>query len=57
MRHGVDAPERVHVTGRVNRLKVPVVTSSNWKMVRIVLVALLVPVALFFLILFMLTHR
>jgi serine/threonine protein phosphatase PrpC len=57
MQADVDAPERVHVTGRVNRLKVPVVTSSNWKMVRIVLLALLVPVALFFLILFMLTHR
>jgi serine/threonine-protein kinase len=57
MKADVDAPERVHVTGRVNRLKVPVVTSSPWRMVRIVLLALLVPVALFFLILFMLTHR
>jgi serine/threonine protein phosphatase PrpC len=57
MKADVEAPERVHVTGRVNRLKVPVLTRGSWRMVRVVLLGLLVPVALFFLILFMLTHR
>jgi hypothetical protein len=57
MKADIDAPERVHVTGRVNRLKVPVLARSSWRVVRIVLLAMLVPVALFFLILFMLKHR
>jgi serine/threonine-protein kinase len=57
MKADVDAPERVQVTGRADRLKVPVVSQSPWRMVRMVLVGLLVPVVLFFLILFMLTHR
>jgi len=45
------------VTGRATRLKVPVVSRGPWRMVRMVLLGLLVPVVLFFLILFMLTHR
>jgi len=53
----VDAPERVHVTGRASRLKVPTVSQSRWRVVRIALLVMLVPVALFFLILFMLTRR
>jgi serine/threonine protein phosphatase PrpC len=57
MKADIEAPERVHVTGRVNRLKVPVPTRTPWRMIRIVLLGLLVPVALFFLILFLLTHR
>ena len=57
MKADIDAPERVHVTGRVNRLQVPVLTRGSWPIVRIVLLALLLPVALFFLILLMLKHR
>jgi serine/threonine protein kinase len=57
MKTEIDAPERVHVTGRASRLKVPVLSRSRWRMVRMVLVGLLVPVALFFLFLFMLTRR
>ena len=57
MKADIDAPERVHVTGRVNRLQVPVLTRGSWRIVRVVLLAMLLPVALFFLILFMLKHR
>lgn len=57
MKAELDAPDRVQVTGRANRLKVPVVSRSPWRLVRIVLLSLLVPVGLFFLILFLLTHR
>ena len=57
MKADIDAPEHVHVTGRVNRLQVPVLTRGSWRIVRVVLLAMLLPVALFFLILFMLKHR
>jgi serine/threonine protein kinase len=57
MKADIDAPERVHMTGRVNRLQVPVLTRGSWRIVRVVLLAMLLPVALFFLILFMLKHR
>ncbi len=53
----LDAPERVEVTGRANRLQAPVAVRRAWRVVRIVLLALAVPVVLFFLILLMLTHR
>src|SRR5215831_392277 len=53
----LDAPERVHVTGRANRLQAPVMAKRAWRVVRIALLAIAVPVALFFLILLMLTHR
>ena len=53
----LDAPEHVHVTGRASRLQAPVAARRAWRIVRIVLLALLVPVVLFFLILFLLTHR
>jgi serine/threonine-protein kinase len=53
----LEAPERVHVTGRANRLQAPVVARQTWRVVRMVLLGLAVPVILFFLILFMLTHR
>ena len=53
----LDAPEHVHVTGRASRLQAPVVARHAWRVVRIVLLGLAVPVILFFLILFMLTHR
>jgi serine/threonine-protein kinase len=57
MKAELDAPEQVHVTGRARRLKVPVVSRTSWNVVRIVLIGLLVPVVLFFVILFMLMHR
>jgi serine/threonine protein phosphatase PrpC len=53
----LDAPEQVHVTGRANRLQAPVMARRAWRVVRIALLAVAVPVVLFFLILFMLTHR
>jgi serine/threonine-protein kinase len=53
----LDAPDRVHVTGRANRLQAPVMVRRAWRVVRIALLALAVPIVLFFLILFMLTHR
>ncbi len=53
----LDAPERVEVTGRANRLKVPVVLPSSWQLIRLVFFGLLTMAALFFLILFFLTHR
>jgi serine/threonine protein phosphatase PrpC len=53
----LDAPDRVQVTGRANRLEAPVMAKRAWRVVRIALLALAVPVILFFLILLMLTHR
>jgi serine/threonine-protein kinase len=53
----LDAPENVHVTGRASRLQAPVLAKRAWRVVRIALLAIAVPVALFFLILLMLTHR
>ncbi len=57
MKADLDAPERVHVTGRAQRLKVPGAAPRRWRFVRLVLLAALAPIALFFLILFFLTHR
>ena len=53
----LDAPERVHVTGRANRLQAPVMAKRTWRIVRIALLTALVPVALFFLLFFILSHR
>lgn len=53
----LDAPQTVHVTGRANRLQAPVLAKRAWRVVRIALLAIAVPVVLFFLILLMLTHR
>jgi serine/threonine protein phosphatase PrpC len=53
----LDAPQDVHVTGRANRLQAPVMARRAWRIVRIALLTIAVPVILFFLILFMLTHR
>jgi len=53
----LDAPQNVHVTGRANRLQAPVLAKRAWRVVRIALLAIAVPVVLFFLILLMLTHR
>jgi serine/threonine protein kinase len=49
------APERVRVTGRADRLKVPSLGSHHWRVARIVVIALLVPVLLFFVFWLMLT--
>ena len=48
------APGRVHITGRAGRLKVPHVGAPHWRVALILAVALLIPVLLFFAILFML---
>ncbi|HEV3214134.1 MAG TPA: serine/threonine-protein kinase [Vicinamibacterales bacterium] len=42
------APERIQVTGRADRLKVPSLVAHNWHVIRIMLLALMVPVLLFF---------
>jgi hypothetical protein len=41
------APERVQVTGRADRLKTPPLGSRYWRVARIVVIALVVPVLLF----------
>jgi serine/threonine-protein kinase len=53
----LDAPHNVHITGRASRLQAPVLAKRAWRVVRIALLAIAVPVVLFFLILLMLTHR
>jgi serine/threonine protein kinase len=42
------APERVRVTGRADRLKAPSLGAQHWRIARFVIIALLVPVLLFF---------
>jgi serine/threonine protein kinase len=42
------APERVRVTGRADRLKAPTLGFRHWHLARIMVIALLVPVMLFF---------
>jgi serine/threonine-protein kinase len=56
MKAEVDAPDRVEVTGRATRLRVPVQWRSRWRIARIALLALLVPIVLFFLFLFVLSR-
>jgi serine/threonine-protein kinase len=56
MKAEVDAPDRVEVTGRATRLRVPVQWKSRWRIARIALLALLVPIVLFFLFLFVLSR-
>jgi serine/threonine-protein kinase len=53
----IDAPERVQVTGRADRLQAPVLARRTWRVVRIALITALVPIALFFLLFFILSHR
>ncbi len=57
MKADLDAPEHVAVTGRASRLTVPVLWKSRWRTVRVVLLMVLVPVALFFLFFLMLSRR
>jgi serine/threonine-protein kinase len=53
----LDAPENIHVTGRASRLQAPVMAKRTWRIVRIALLTALVPIALFFLLFLMLSHR
>ena len=53
----LDAPERVQVTGRANRLQAPVMARRAWRIVRTALITITVPIVLFLLIWFMLTRR
>ena len=53
----LDAPADVHVTGRVNRLQVPTEAKRTWRIVRMVILALLAPVVLFFLIFLLLSRK
>src|SRR5207247_8339023 len=57
MKADIDAPERVQVTGRAARLTAPVPWKSRWRVARVVLIAALVPVALFSLFFFLLSRR
>ncbi len=43
----LENPDSVIVTGRSERLRPPAVWKSHWRMVRIILIALLVPVVIF----------
>jgi serine/threonine protein kinase len=47
------APGGVRVTGRANRLTIPSLGASHWRLARIVVIALVVPVVLFFVFLLM----
>jgi serine/threonine-protein kinase len=57
MKTDLDNPSHVVVSGRANRLTVPVRWKSRWRTVRIVLITALVPVVLFFLLFLMLSRR
>jgi serine/threonine protein phosphatase PrpC len=57
MKADVDAPENVHVTGRASRLTVPVPWKRRWRVARVVLLSILVPIVLFFLFFLMLSRR
>ena len=50
------APERVQVTGRADRLMAPSLGSQHWRVARIVVIALMIPVLLFFAFLLILTR-
>jgi serine/threonine-protein kinase len=57
MKAEVDAPETVQVTGRASRLTAPVPWKRQWRVVRVALLSILLPVALFFLFFLMLSRR
>jgi len=57
MKAEVDAPEQVVVTGRASRLKAATAARNYWRVARTVLIAVLTPIALFFLLLLLMTHR
>jgi serine/threonine protein phosphatase PrpC len=57
MKSELDDPDSVEVTGRAARLQAPTAWKSRWRVVRVVLMAVLIPVALFFAFLFMFSRR
>jgi hypothetical protein len=57
MKRDVDAPERVHMTGRAGRLKAATPWKSRWPLVRRVAISALVPIILFFLFFLMFSRR
>ena len=48
MKADLEAPERVHVTGRASRLQAPALAKLWWPVARLVALCLIVPVVLFF---------
>jgi hypothetical protein len=57
MKAYVNQPTTITVTGLAARLKAPVPWTNWWRIVRIALLTIAIPVALFFLFLFMLTRH
>ena len=57
MKAEVDDPSRVELAGRASRLQVPRHSKTRWRAVRVALLAILVPIALFFLFFLMLKRR
>jgi serine/threonine-protein kinase len=57
LKHDVDNPSQVVVSGRASRLVVPRAWKSRWRKVRIALLVALVPIVLFFLFFLMLSRR
>jgi serine/threonine protein phosphatase PrpC len=56
MKADLDHPERVEVVGRASRLVMPTPSRRRWRMARAAALAVLVPIALFFLFWFMLAR-
>jgi len=57
MKADLDAPDRVELSGRASRLQAPAMWKSRWRVVRIALLAALIPVVLFFAFLFLFSRR
>ena len=47
MKADLDHPEKVQVTGRAERLRPPAVWRTRWRMARIVVIAILIPIVVF----------
>ena len=47
MKADLDHPDKVQVTGRAERLRPPAVWRTRWRMARIVLIAILIPIVVF----------
>jgi serine/threonine-protein kinase len=57
MKVDLDSPEQVEVSGRAGRLTAPTMWKSRWRVVRVVLISVLVPVVLFLFFLFIFSRR
>jgi serine/threonine-protein kinase len=57
LKSDIDAPEQVAVTGRASRLRTAQPWKNRWRIARMVLVALLAPIALFFLFFLLLSRQ